>query len=194
MEPRRGGTNSPNSPNNLVRHSNNREIRTEKRNEMTRKVALVTGASRGLGASIARVLARDMDVVINYSTDPAPAETLIQDLRTQYSDRNPTPKYMAVKSNRADRAGINNLVQQTIQTMGRLDVVVSNVGWTRMTDFMNLDEADNEFDWDRCFEMNVKSHFYLFQACRRYLAEGEGVFIATASVAGVRPSGSSLVR
>lgn len=161
---------------------------------MSRKVALVTGASRGLGAAIARVLARDMDVLINYSSDPAPAKTLIQDLRAEHSDRKPTPQFTAVKANLADRAGINDLVEQTIQTMGRLDVVISNVGWTRMTDFMDIDEADNDLDWDRCFEMNVKSHFYLFQACRRYLAESEGSFIATASVAGVKPSGSSLVR
>lgn len=161
---------------------------------MSRKVALVTGASRGLGAAIARVLAREMDILINYSSDPAPAKTLIQDLRAENSDRKPTPQFTAVKANLADRAGINDLVEQTIQTMGRLDVVVSNVGWTRMTDFMNLEEADNDLDWDRCFDMNVKSNLYLFQACRRYLAESEGSFIATASVAGVKPSGSSLVR
>jgi NAD(P)-dependent dehydrogenase (short-subunit alcohol dehydrogenase family) len=39
--------------------------------------------------------------------------------------------------------------------MGRLDVVVSNAGWTRMTNFLNIDEAAVDEDWDRCFLMNV---------------------------------------
>ena len=166
---------------------------------MSPKVALITGASRGVGAAVAHALAADGDIsiMLNYASNPGPAENLIQDL---YSLRdNDTlsaepPRFQALKADMADRADIRRLVNQTVQEMGRLDIVVSNVGWTRMTDFANLDEADDEADWDRCFNMNVKSHFFLFQECRKHLEKTQGAFIATASVAGVKPSGSSLVR
>ncbi|PKX97941.1 SDR family NAD(P)-dependent oxidoreductase [Aspergillus novofumigatus IBT 16806] len=160
------------------------------------KVALITGSSRGVGAAIARCLAEEgMSIVINYNSDPAPAERLLQEMRASNQAKVPgadVSHYAAFQANLADRSGIQQLVQQTIQTMGRLDVVVSNVGWTRMTNFMNLDEADDETDWDRCFSMNVKSHFQLFRVCQEHLERSEGVFIATASVAGLKPSGSSL--
>jgi len=77
--------------------------------------------------------------------------------------------------------------------MGRLDVVFSNGGWTALRDFQNLDDNVNEEDWDRCFNMNVKSHLWLMHASKKWLEESEGCFITTASLAGVRPSGSSLV-
>ncbi|RHZ66789.1 SDR family NAD(P)-dependent oxidoreductase [Aspergillus thermomutatus] len=160
------------------------------------KVALITGASRGVGAAIARCLAEHgMNIVINYNSDPAPAERLLQELRASNQAKGPGAngsQYTAIQANLANRSDIQRLVQQTIQTMGRLDVVVSNVGWTRMTDFMNLEEADSEADWDKCFSMNVRSHFQLFRACQEHLERSEGGFIATASVAGVKPSGSSL--
>lgn len=88
---------------------------------------------------------------------------------------------------------MQNLVAETVKTMGRLDVVVSNVGWTRITNIFNLDEGVVEEDWDKCFVYNVKTHMWLAYAAKKYLDETEGTFITTASVAGVKPSGSSLV-
>jgi NAD(P)-dependent dehydrogenase (short-subunit alcohol dehydrogenase family) len=77
--------------------------------------------------------------------------------------------------------------------MGRLDMVVSNAGWTRMVNFFDLEQNINE-DWDKCFNFNVKAHLWLFHAARPHLeanTEG-GSFLTVASLAGVRPSGSSL--
>ena len=76
--------------------------------------------------------------------------------------------------------------------MGRLDVVVSNAGWTRITNIANLDEGMIDEDWDKCFLYNVKSHLWLAYAARSELDKTEGAFITTASIAGVKPSGSSL--
>jgi len=92
----------------------------------------------------------------------------------------------------SSKPAVENLVSETLKTMGRLDVVVSNAGWTRMTNFLNIDEGVNEEDWDKCFVMNVKTHLWLAYAAKDALSETEGTFISTASVAGVKPSGSSL--
>lgn len=80
-----------------------------------------------------------------------------------------------------------------MKVMGRLDLVVSNHGWTKIRDFANLDDNMEESDWDLCYNMNVKSHLWLFHAARKYLEESEGSFVTTASVAGVIPGGSSMV-
>jgi NAD(P)-dependent dehydrogenase (short-subunit alcohol dehydrogenase family) len=165
------------------------------------KVALITGASRGVGAAVARALAAQGDtrVVVNYHSNASAANQLLDELNKiqasscNRASRDPGPCFIAIQADTSNREQMASLVQQTINQMGRLDIVVSNVGWTRMTDLMNLDDADSEADWDRCFDVNVKSHFRLFRACQPHLEGSEGVFIATASVAGVKPSGSSLV-
>ncbi len=62
-----------------------------------------------------------------------------------------------------------------------------------MTGFTNLNDNVLEEDWDRCFNLNVKCHLFLMQAVKQHLEETEGAFITTASAAGVKPGGSSLV-
>lgn len=76
--------------------------------------------------------------------------------------------------------------------MGRIDAVISNAGWTRVTNFANLEEGMLEEDWDKCLLFNVKSHLWLAYAARSHLEDTGGAFVTTASVAGVKPSGSSL--
>lgn len=60
------------------------------------------------------------------------------------------------------------LVKETIETMGRLDVVFSNHGWTQIRGLRSLDANMVEEDWDRCFCMNVKSHLWLMHAAKPY--------------------------
>ncbi|KAF2007815.1 oxidoreductase ucpA [Amniculicola lignicola CBS 123094] len=158
------------------------------------KVALITASSAGLGAQIARVFAPDFRLVINYSANKARAESLVQELSaTPSTHPSPTtPRFHILQADVSSKSSVESLVKDTIQTMGRLDVVVSNAGWTRMTNFSNIDEGVNEDDWDKCFVMNVKTHLWLAYAAKNFLAETEGTFISTASVAGVKPSGSSL--
>lgn len=166
-------------------------------NTPTNKVALVTAGSAGLGAAIASTLAAwGARVVINYSQNRERAEALVEKLSQSF----PTPvvedggkRFVAIQADMGNRTDISRLVDETIATMGRLDIVISNSGWTRLTDFKNLDAGVEEADWDRCFFMNVKCHLFLMHASRKYLDEAEGVFITTASLAGVKPSGSSLV-
>ncbi|CAI6334626.1 unnamed protein product [Periconia digitata] len=158
------------------------------------KVALITASSAGVGAQVARVLAPDFRVVVNYSSNRSRAEQLLEELNstpcTHSSPEN--PRFHLLQADVSSKDAVENLVKETLKTMGRLDVVVSNAGWTRMTNFLNIDEGVNEDDWDKCFIMNVKTHLWLAYAAKEALAENEGTFISTASVAGVKPSGSSL--
>jgi len=167
-------------------------------NSLSGKVALITAGSAGLGAAIAHKLASaGMRLVINYSSNESRATSLIQELRSTYvssssSSTEDSQSYIAIKADVGSRPDITRLVSETVAAMGQLDVVVSNAGWTRFTHFTELDEAMVESDWDRCFNMNVKSHLFLMHAAKPYLEAAEGAFVTTASVAGVKPSGSSV--
>jgi NAD(P)-dependent dehydrogenase (short-subunit alcohol dehydrogenase family) len=174
-----------------------------------RKVALVTAGSAGLGAAIARVLALElsMSVTINYNSNADRAHALVQELQTTWASRHaveavqaPPPVFHAIQADICKKSEIIRLVEETTAASGgRLDAVVSNVGWTRMRNFADLEDGVDEEDWDRCFGANVKSHLWLFHAAKKWLEESNGreegaaVFVSTASIAGVKPSGSSLV-
>jgi len=171
--------------------------------------------------------AMGLRVAINYSNDASRAECLVEELGKialssdrpfgqQFSNIEPiivansdnhvpnmatrpqqARRFISIRADVSSRSEIDRLVSTTIQEMGRLDIVFSNHGWTRLTNFSNLDENVDEEDWDRCWNMNVKSHLWLFRAARRYLEASEvaggGCFVSTSSVAGVAAMGSSLV-
>jgi NAD(P)-dependent dehydrogenase (short-subunit alcohol dehydrogenase family) len=159
-------------------------------------VALITAGSAGLGAATARLFAENgIRAVVNYSNNVERAEKLVEELRSLSSlNRDPSRQdFLAIRADLAKRDEINQLVDEVIKVMGRLDIVFSNGGWTRLRDLNNLDDNVDEDDWDRCFNMNVKSHLWLMHAAQPHLAVTEGAFITTASLAGVKVSGSSLV-
>ena len=134
-------------------------------NVLKGKVALVTAGSAGLGAAAARALASEgMAVVINYSANKQRADALVGSLHevfpydAPYVDGAWRPRFVAIQGDLGVRSDIRRLVEETIGNMGRLDVVVSNGGWTRFSNFADLEDGVEEADWDRCFNMNVKSH------------------------------------
>ncbi|KAF2436203.1 NAD(P)-binding protein [Tothia fuscella] len=159
------------------------------------KVVLITAGSAGLGAQIARAFAPDFRVVINYANNDERASTLLKELESIPSTTThpvDTPRFYVIKADIGDKPSVQHLAKETLTTMKRLDVVVSNHGWTRVRDFLNFSEGTLEEDWDKCFIYNVKSHLWLMEAAKNALEDSEGAFISTASLAGVKPSGSSL--
>ncbi|KIX07200.1 uncharacterized protein Z518_01853 [Rhinocladiella mackenziei CBS 650.93] len=167
---------------------------------MTAKVALVTASSAGLGAATVKALASHFRVVVNYNSRLEKAEQVMKEasnIPPLYKSSG--PRFHAIKADISQRSEIQRLVSETVATMGRLDVVVSNGGWTRLTNFFDLEQQVNEDDWDRCFNLNVKSHLWLLYAAKPHLEKIAdevsglgGAFVTVASLAGVRPSGSSL--
>lgn len=170
---------------------------------MAAKVALVTASSAGLGAACVQALAPHFRVVVNYHSRPEKAQEVIEAAaaiaplyeRSGSATMANEPRFLAIQADVSDRSAIKRLVQETVDRMGRLDVVVSNAGWTRVTDFMDLEQQIVEDDWDRCFNVNVKAHMWLLYAAKPHFESNEdksGSFITIASLAGVRPSGSSV--
>ncbi|KAH7360134.1 hypothetical protein BKA65DRAFT_420943 [Rhexocercosporidium sp. MPI-PUGE-AT-0058] len=162
----------------------------------TPPVILVTAGSAGLGAAAAKVFATaGYKVVINYSSNESRASDLILELEKLsplQSTNDNTKNFLAIKADLSKKSEIANLVSDVLGGMKRLDVLFSNGGWTVVTKFSDLDDNVDEDMWDRCWNMNVKSHLWLFHAAKEHLEKSEGCFITTASLAGVKPSGSSI--
>jgi NAD(P)-dependent dehydrogenase (short-subunit alcohol dehydrogenase family) len=162
--------------------------------------ALVTAGSAGLGAAAALLFAkRGYNVVINYNSDAQRADALVHDLHHASSLDASKQKFKAIKADLASRDDIIRLVKETVAFFSEgpdgssaLDAVFSNGGWTRIRNISDLEDNVDEDDWDRCFNMNVKSHLWLMHAAKPYLEEAEGAFVTTASLAGIKLSGSSL--
>ncbi|KUI54073.1 Granaticin polyketide synthase putative ketoacyl reductase 2 [Cytospora mali] len=176
-------------------------------------IALITAGSAGLGATVAELFARNgMRVVINYASNAQRAEDLVAKLKsiTTLQPQDGRTDYHAIKADLSSRTDVERLVEEAVQAMcppqatasttkKKLDVVFSNGGWTQIRNLFDLEDNMVDDDWDRCFTMNVKSHLWLMHAAKPYLeaswdeeARQSGSFITTASLAGVKVSGSSL--
>ncbi|KAJ5819419.1 Short chain dehydrogenase [Penicillium riverlandense] len=138
--------------------------------------ALITGGSKGLGKVIAELLAaQGVQVAINYMSNGTVADEVAANLAEQYGIRAIT------------------IQAETVSGLGGLDIVIANAAWTAFSDFADL-SALSEEEWDKCWATNVKSSLHMFRAAKDTLNANPdgGVYIYTASIAGVSPSGSSM--
>ncbi|EFX01517.1 short chain dehydrogenase reductase [Grosmannia clavigera kw1407] len=155
----------------------------------TELVVLVTAGSAGLGAAAARLFARNgYHVIVNYANNKARADALLAELNGTDGQKT----HVAIQADLTSRTAVERLAREAQAAFGRLDVVFSNGGWTEFRDTTRLSDNVFDEDWDRAFVMNVKSHIWLLHAAEAALAEHEGAFITTASMAGVSGMGSSL--
>lgn len=127
------------------------------------KVALVTGASRGIGAAIARRLAGEgTSVVITYSASAASADQVVASIASTGG------KAIAIKADSASPADIKAAVEKTIATYGRLDILVNNAGVGAMGPITEFSEAD----LDRIIAVNIKGVYLFAQEAARHMGEG----------------------
>src|SRR3712207_4332464 len=113
--------------------------------------ALVTGASKGIGAGIALALAREgADVAVNYHSDASGAEDVVKEIETLGR------RAVALKANVGQVADCQQLVQQSAEALGGLHILVNNAGITLWEDFFDTDEAH----WDATLDTNLKSVFF----------------------------------
>jgi 3-oxoacyl-[acyl-carrier protein] reductase len=146
-------------------------------NELQGKVALVTGASRGIGKAIALELAgAGADVMISYRSAEAEAEQVVEAIRGMGR------KSAAYKSDAADHAKSKEIVDAIIASSQRLDILVNNAGITRDGLIMRMSEED----WDAVIATNLKSMFNMCKAASRpMMSQRAGKIINITSIAGV---------
>lgn len=153
------------------------------------KVALITGGSAGLGAVIAQKLAREgCNVAINYSSSKQRADDLAASIAKASN-----VKAITLQGDVSKAEVCESLVEQTVSQLGRIDVLISNAGWTRIVDFTDLDALTID-DWQGTYAMNTLAHFFLFRAVKPYFEKNEdgGSLVVTGSVAGLKSAGSSI--
>lgn len=141
------------------------------------KVALVTGASRGIGRAIALELARQgADVAINYAGNEAAARDVADEIAKLGR------RALVVKANVADADEVETMVKQTIDEMGKLDILVNNAGITRDNLLMRMKEAE----FDEVIAINLKGVFNCTKAVTRPMMKARGGrIINISSVVGV---------
>jgi glucose 1-dehydrogenase len=129
-------------------------------------VALITGSSKGIGRGIAERFAREgADVVINYNSDPKGAEEAVREAEKH------GVRAAAIQADLGTVAGVRSLVAQSIERMGRLDVLVNNAGVEKHAPFWDVTEAD----YDKVLNVNLKGVFFTTQAFVAHLrATGRG--------------------
>lgn len=142
------------------------------------KVAVVTGASKGIGASIARHLAAEgASVVVNYASSKDGADKVVAQITGKGG------KAIAVQGDVAKQADIDKLFNQTKKKYGRLDILVNNAG---VYEFAPL-EAITEAQFHKIFNLNVLGLLLTTQTAVKYLGEGGSVINIGSAVSRITP-------
>lgn len=137
------------------------------------RVALVTGASRGIGAAIARRLAKDgFAVVVNYAGDEKPARELAQSI--EKDGRRALP----VRADVADPQAVTNMFGEIEGAFGGLDVLINNAGIMPLATFAETDDAS----FDRQISVNLKGTFNTLREAARRMRRGGRIINLSSSV------------
>lgn len=145
--------------------------------DLTGKVALVTGGSRGIGRAIALQLAElGADVAINYRGNATAAQDVVE-MITKKGRR-----ALPIQADVRDFKAVTAMVKQVTKELGALHIVVNNAGITRDNLMMRLKEAD----WDDVLDINLKGTFNVIKAAQRPMLRARyGRIINITSIAGV---------
>ncbi|WP_453997007.1 3-oxoacyl-[acyl-carrier-protein] reductase [Bacillus nitroreducens] len=141
------------------------------------KVALVTGASRGIGRTIALELAKaGAKVAVNYSGSEQKANEVVDEIKALGQEA------IAIQANVSDADSVQNMVKEVISTFGSLDILVNNAGITRDNLLMRMKEDE----WDDVININLKGVFLCTKAVtRQMMKQRSGKIINIASIVGV---------
>ena len=145
--------------------------------EKTSRVAIVTGASRGIGAAVAERLAADgFTVVINFSGDVASAETLAHKIEAKGG------RAIAVKADVSDPGAVRTMFDAAERAFGGVDVLVNNAGIMRLAKVVDSDDAL----FDRQVAVNLKGSFNAMREAARRLRDGGRIVNFSTSVVGTK--------
>ena len=133
------------------------------------KVALITGASKGIGRATALALAHQgAQVVITYSSDAKPADELVSTIGSKHAT--------AIKSDAGSLPAMDALVKEVVSKHKKIDILILNAGILAMKDL----EHTTEEDFDKSFTLNVKGPYFLAQKCVPHMSAGSHIiFLST---------------
>ncbi len=145
--------------------------------DLSGKVAVITGSSRGIGAGIAKTLAANgAKVIINHRSSPEGAEEVISAIKESGGEAT------VIQADVGDSAEAQRLIKESIDTYGQIDILVNNAGTTRDTLIMMMKEQD----WDLVLQTNLNSTFYCSKAATRpMMKKKRGRIINITSVVGL---------
>lgn len=148
-------------------------------NSLTGHVALITGAAKRIGRSIALRLAVDgADIVVNYASSKPEADALVAEIKSTGR------RAIAVKADVSHRLDVQKLFSATENEFGRLDILVNNAGTFFPAKFEELTEEQ----WDHILNVNLKSQFLCAQSAAPIMKrQGRGRIINLSSLGGLLP-------
>jgi 3-oxoacyl-[acyl-carrier protein] reductase len=143
---------------------------------MNQKVALVTGASRGIGSAVAERLARDgFAVVVNYSGNADSAATLVNKIEKSGG------RALAIKADVSDPHAVSEMFATTVAQLGGVDVLVNNAGVMLLSSLGETDDAT----FDRQVAINLKGTFNTLREAAKHLRSGGRIINFSSSVVGL---------
>jgi 3-oxoacyl-[acyl-carrier protein] reductase len=145
--------------------------------DQPKKVAIVTGASRGIGAAVAERLAADgFAVVVNYAASAGPAETLVRGIEARGQ------RALAVKADVSDASSVRAMFDAAEKAFGGVDVLVNNAGVMKLAKIGDSDDAA----FDEQIAINLKGSFNNMREAARRLRDGGRIINFSTSVVGTK--------
>jgi 3-oxoacyl-[acyl-carrier protein] reductase len=145
--------------------------------DKNKKAAIVTGASRGIGAAVAARLAADgFAVVVNYSASSGPAETLVRTIESTGG------RALAAKADVSDADAVRGVFDAAERAFGGVDVLVNNAGIMKLAKIADCDDAS----FDEQIAINLKGSFNGMREAARRLRDGGRIVNFSTSVVGTK--------
>lgn len=142
--------------------------------DLKNKIAIITGARRGMGRTHALALAEAGAKIVVSDISKEDCEKVVKEIKKNKGEA------IAVKCDISKKAEVDKMVQETVKKWGKVDILVNNAGICQFKPFLTLSEKD----WDTTIDINLKGYFLCAQACAKEMVKQKsGVIVNIASIA-----------